>query len=93
MNANLRERKFKDFITSLSSSIVMTIMFGVVAIVLVYDATINNIATLPLNQIGFLIVILSIMALIGIGYIITMLIRIESLLSNIHEKIIDEESN
>jgi hypothetical protein len=86
MNDQGKERKFKDFIVSLSSAIVMTIMFGIVAIVLIYDAVIGDIAALPLSQMCFLIIVLSIVSLIGSGYIITMLLRIENKVSNIEEK-------
>ena len=87
----VKERKFKDFIVSLSSAIMMTIMFGMVAIVLIYDAVIGDISALPLNQIGFLLVVLAILSLIGVGYAITMLLRIENKVSNIMDIIEDHK--
>lgn len=81
MEKNDKSMKFKDFITSFSSAIMLTIIFGLIAVVFIFDSFIMSINTLPLNDIAFLNLIMTITCLIGVGYTITMLLRIQMTLN------------
>jgi hypothetical protein len=86
MDKKDKAEKFKDFILSLSSAIILTIMFGLITVVFIYDAFLGNIVEWKTNYIVSLNIMLTIAALIGVGYIITVLIRLQSTVSKLSEK-------
>lgn len=82
----MKAEKFKDFILSFTSAIILTIIFGLIAVVFIYDAFFGNIVEWPTNDILSVNIMLTIASLIGIGYIITVLIRLQSTVSRLSEK-------
>jgi len=86
MNEKEQVKKFKDFILSLSSAIILTVIFGLIAVVFIYDAFFGNITEWPINDIMFVNLILTIAGLIGIGYIITVLIRLQATVNDLSKK-------
>lgn len=86
MDTKVKAEKFKDFILSFSSAIILTIIFGLIAVVFIYDAFYGNIVDWPTNKVLSVNIMLTIASLIGIGYIITLLIRLQSTVSRLSEK-------
>lgn len=82
----MKAEKFKDFILSFTSAIILTIIFGLIAVVFIYDVFFGNIVEWPTNDILSVNIMLTIASLIGIGYIITVLIRLQSTVSRLSEK-------
>jgi hypothetical protein len=86
MKENIAVEKFREFVTTLSSSIMLVVLFGLFAMVLIYHTFIANLSTIGTDNLLLLSIIIGLTNMVAIGYIITQLIRVQAGVSDIKEK-------
>jgi hypothetical protein len=86
MKENTDVEKFRTFMAGLSSSIVLIILFGLFACVLIYHTFILNLTTLGITDLQMWSIIIGLANTVGIGYIVTQLIRVQAGVNELKNK-------
>jgi hypothetical protein len=76
MNDN-RDKLF-SFIAGLSSTIILVILFGLVAMIMIYHAFIANLASFGVTNLMIVSIIIGLTNIVALGYVITQLLRLQA---------------